>query len=351
MEMPGRKYQAGSGYRYGFNGKENDNEVKGEGNQQDYGMRIYDPRVGKFLTIDPIAAKYPYLTPYQFSSNSPISGVDLDGLEYLTAIYNVTIQNGQNKVTAEYVWNNNLTHNEHGNLGIGVNYQVKISNLDNKTTTSNKYFVSRGGTSDMSYITQYGNYMGSNPLPNFNAYTGSPIANTFRYDIPAVDYVDQQAKLHDQGYDRVKAVGSSGLFSDWATTPYDEAASSGWKNYLDNYKRETSIDPVNNQPVRKQALDAAWRGYQLFSLVVGNKKSEISNFMLNNYAGEAKYSSYSMKYGKMTSSGDREHNYQLFLNKYMEKKDGNWVRKDDMWNTDSKGNYTTPKTSKQSNDN
>jgi hypothetical protein len=43
MMMPGRKFSAGSGYRYGFNGKENDNEVKGEGNQQDYGMRIYDP--------------------------------------------------------------------------------------------------------------------------------------------------------------------------------------------------------------------------------------------------------------------------------------------------------------------
>jgi hypothetical protein len=45
--MPGRTYTAAS-YKYGFNGKENDNEVKGEGNQQDYGMRIYDPRLGRF---------------------------------------------------------------------------------------------------------------------------------------------------------------------------------------------------------------------------------------------------------------------------------------------------------------
>ena len=47
MLMPGRKYySASANYRYGFNGKENDNEVKGEGNrnQQDYGMRIYDLR-------------------------------------------------------------------------------------------------------------------------------------------------------------------------------------------------------------------------------------------------------------------------------------------------------------------
>ncbi|HWJ29919.1 MAG TPA: hypothetical protein VNS32_25490, partial [Flavisolibacter sp.] len=41
-------------YRYGFNGKENDDEVKGEGNQQDYGMRVYDTRLGKFLSVDPL---------------------------------------------------------------------------------------------------------------------------------------------------------------------------------------------------------------------------------------------------------------------------------------------------------
>lgn len=68
-------------YRYGFNGKENDNEVKGAGNQQDYGMRIYDARLGRFLSVDPIAKKYPELTPYQFSSNTPIQAIDLDGLE------------------------------------------------------------------------------------------------------------------------------------------------------------------------------------------------------------------------------------------------------------------------------
>ena len=50
--MPGRTFSSSS-YRYGFNGKENDNEVKGNGNQQDYGMRIYDPRLGRFLSIDP----------------------------------------------------------------------------------------------------------------------------------------------------------------------------------------------------------------------------------------------------------------------------------------------------------
>ncbi|HVG16539.1 MAG TPA: RHS repeat-associated core domain-containing protein [Chitinophagaceae bacterium] len=68
-------------YRYGFNGKENDNEVKGEGSQQDYGMRIHDPRLGRFLSVDPLQEDYPELTPYQFASNTPVWAIDIDGLE------------------------------------------------------------------------------------------------------------------------------------------------------------------------------------------------------------------------------------------------------------------------------
>jgi RHS repeat-associated protein len=81
MLQPGRKFTAGSLYRYGFNGKENDNDVKGEGNEQDYGMRIYDPRVGRFLSMDPLTKKYPWYTPYQFAGNKVIEAVDLDGAE------------------------------------------------------------------------------------------------------------------------------------------------------------------------------------------------------------------------------------------------------------------------------
>jgi RHS repeat-associated protein len=84
MQLPGRKYSiANMNYRYGFNGKENDNDI-GNG-AQDYGMRIYDGRLVRFLSVDPITIKYPYLTPYQFASNCPISGVDIDGLEYYYA--------------------------------------------------------------------------------------------------------------------------------------------------------------------------------------------------------------------------------------------------------------------------
>jgi len=79
MLMPERF--GGGDYRYSFNGMESDDEVKGKGNSYDYGFRHYDNRLGKFLSLDPLAKSYPWLTPYQFASNSPIVASDIDGLE------------------------------------------------------------------------------------------------------------------------------------------------------------------------------------------------------------------------------------------------------------------------------
>jgi RHS repeat-associated protein len=79
--MPGRKFSSASGYRYGFNGKENDKDA-GEG-MQDYGMRIYDSRLGKFLSVDPLNNKFPFYSPYHFAGCNPIRNIDLDGGEPL----------------------------------------------------------------------------------------------------------------------------------------------------------------------------------------------------------------------------------------------------------------------------
>jgi RHS repeat-associated protein len=67
---------------HSFNGKEKDDEWNSTtGGFQDYGMRMYDTRIAKFLSVDPLAKKYPMLTTFQFASNTPIWGIDLDGLE------------------------------------------------------------------------------------------------------------------------------------------------------------------------------------------------------------------------------------------------------------------------------
>ncbi|MEI6947350.1 RHS repeat-associated core domain-containing protein [Paraflavisolibacter sp. H34] len=74
--MEGRSYNKDK-YRYGYNGKEND----GETGAQDYGMRIYDPRLGRFLSVDPLYRDYPWYSSYQFAGNDPVRNTDLDGGE------------------------------------------------------------------------------------------------------------------------------------------------------------------------------------------------------------------------------------------------------------------------------
>lgn len=78
MAMPGRKYTAPSStYRYGFNGKEKAEEISS--GDYDYGARIYDGRLGRWLSVDPLQQKYPFLTPYNFVANTPLSAYDPDG--------------------------------------------------------------------------------------------------------------------------------------------------------------------------------------------------------------------------------------------------------------------------------
>lgn len=70
------------GYRYGFQSQEQDDEIKGAGNSVNYKYRMHDPRIGRFFAVDPLAPKYPHNSPYAFSENRLIDGVELEGLEY-----------------------------------------------------------------------------------------------------------------------------------------------------------------------------------------------------------------------------------------------------------------------------
>jgi RHS repeat-associated protein len=51
-------------YRYGFNGMERDDEIKGSGNSYDFGARMYDNRIGRWFAIDKLSAMYPQQSPF-----------------------------------------------------------------------------------------------------------------------------------------------------------------------------------------------------------------------------------------------------------------------------------------------
>ena len=77
--MPGRNFIGSNTYRYGFNDKENDNEVDGEGNTMDFGSRMEDTRIGRWFSRDPQANRYNFISPYAAFGNSPLYYSDAGG--------------------------------------------------------------------------------------------------------------------------------------------------------------------------------------------------------------------------------------------------------------------------------
>ncbi|MBK6836018.1 MAG: hypothetical protein IPG89_17825 [Bacteroidetes bacterium] len=51
---------------YSFNNQEHDDEMYGDGNAISFDARVLDPRLGRWLSVDPKVGKYPQWSPYQF---------------------------------------------------------------------------------------------------------------------------------------------------------------------------------------------------------------------------------------------------------------------------------------------
>ena len=77
MDMPGREYVASEAYGYEFNGKETDEETFD--GAQDFGLREYDDRLGRFFSKDPFSCVITNKSPYSFAGNSPITFIDKNG--------------------------------------------------------------------------------------------------------------------------------------------------------------------------------------------------------------------------------------------------------------------------------
>jgi len=121
-EMPGRSYNSGE-YRYGFQGQEKDDEVKGSGNSINYKYRIHDPRLGRFFSIDPLFREYPWNSTYAFSENRVIDALELEGLESFIAI---VPENGRGDI--ELVTYKSIYGDDFGVMGAGTAYFSRDEN-------------------------------------------------------------------------------------------------------------------------------------------------------------------------------------------------------------------------------
>ncbi len=127
MNMPGRNYFGTGQNRYGFNGKEKDTDFS---NNYDYGFRIYNPNIAKFLSVDPLAKSYPWYTPYQFAGNTPIWAVDLDGLEEVIYTNNILNDKKFGKAHALMV-----------STDMGIKAIIDVWNTEKKSIKQDVYFV------------------------------------------------------------------------------------------------------------------------------------------------------------------------------------------------------------------
>lgn len=141
-------------YRFGFNGMEKDNETYGEGNAYDFGARIYDPRLGRWLSLDPLMSKYPNISPYVYTANNPIIYKDFDGKDYVLVIdhkaktitvaatYYVTEGDVQSKAAAASgvkVWNSAsgvYSYNVNGE-SYTINFDLKVKEVKDPIAAAN----------------------------------------------------------------------------------------------------------------------------------------------------------------------------------------------------------------------
>jgi len=119
MIQPGRSYtlSGDSTYKYLFNGKYHDDNIYGKDNSYNYGARFYDPRLGRFMSTDPLYKKFPELSTYQFASNTPIQASDLDGKE---ADIDVQQYNQQSQAASGSTYDVNASDVERASAEAGI---------------------------------------------------------------------------------------------------------------------------------------------------------------------------------------------------------------------------------------
>ena len=140
-EMPGRKYNSAE-YRYGFNGKEKDDEGEfGSITNYDYGFRIYNPAVGRFLSVDPLQSERSWMSPYNFVQNSPLSRIDPTG----------AIDESAQQPDGEFEWINGewvKTSTLGDDIGVNFYHLDNVPNKENSDLAQITYIFDGKGNSN-----------------------------------------------------------------------------------------------------------------------------------------------------------------------------------------------------------
>jgi RHS repeat-associated protein len=78
MNLVGVEKQGRPDHKFQYNGKEKQEEFGL--NWNDYGARFYDPQLGRWHSVDPMADEYTFYSPYNYTLNDPINNIDPNGM-------------------------------------------------------------------------------------------------------------------------------------------------------------------------------------------------------------------------------------------------------------------------------
>ncbi len=166
VELDGRRVSL-EGYRFGYQGSEKDNEFKGEGNSYTTEFRQLDPRLGRWLTIDPLFAKFPWQSSYTSFDNNPPQKIDIDGNEATDWFVNIKTGTviyikGESKVTQKKLdkLGSNFSPKDYERIGDDnmfgayVNEFSKPDNILNKEVYALQYL-------SKNFMESHGYYLGN----------------------------------------------------------------------------------------------------------------------------------------------------------------------------------------------
>ncbi|MBN1462691.1 MAG: hypothetical protein JXQ69_09355, partial [Paludibacteraceae bacterium] len=259
MPMPERNYNTGD-YRFGFNGKENIDEIAGNDNWQDFGARMYSTRLGRFSSPDPIITKshqYQELSTYQFASNTPIQAIDLDGLEKYTVHYKV--DDGKD-VIIKIDTDNSLKYLTAPEFPGGVPIiKPKVAEYIRYDSKGN--VISR--TSEL-------------PLSNLGStmYVGpwNPPKNKKgeEYYLPAINSLDAAGLKHDKAYGKLKISGVKGAIGSLDAINADIELVKDAATVMEMYCLGKK-DPISHKKISKESFETAENVVIAFTLIVQEK--------------------------------------------------------------------------------
>ncbi|MBP8892700.1 MAG: hypothetical protein KBH09_10120 [Saprospiraceae bacterium] len=154
MLTPGRNWSAESEYRFGFNGVENDSNIKGNGNHISTFWRQYDTRLARWMSPEPKSVAWESV--YASFRNNPIYYSDPNGDWVKGAGFFRNLFNSDDKIDAENKaakiggdaqaykneeggWNVSYTEGEMVDLGDGemILKTLSIENFDKHSKSKN----------------------------------------------------------------------------------------------------------------------------------------------------------------------------------------------------------------------